>query len=698
MFLLLPFLILIPVITAAADYPPAPPGEVIDDYFGTAVPDPYRWLENVDSEQTMEWIEGQNRVWSEFLDNIPVRDSIRTRLEELYDYERLSMPAKMGERYFYFLNDGLQEHSVLYTAWSMDEEPSVLIDPNSFMNDRLSLTGCRITDDGNLMAWSVSESGSDWKTVYFMDINTGEALEDTLTWLKGRVTWDNNNTGVYYSVYDVPEAGQEYTQQNRNIRVMYHRLGTQQEQDSLIYYRPDKPNWKIGAKLTEDGNYLMIQVYDVDISSRNAMFYIDMTSPERNVVELLDEFNASYSLIGNIGDEFYFLTNLDAPYMRVIKIDLEAPERENWVEIIPETEEVLKTASILNNSRTIVLKYSWEGREKIYLCDMHGNLQSEVALPGEGTIRGFGGYQSDTETYYTFSSFLHPGEVYRYDFQTGESTLLWRPDIDADISQYLEKQVFYESFDGTQVPMFIIYHEGTELDGSNPVLLEGYGGFGISMRSFFRSSLLPWLEMGGIYALPCLRGGEEYGEEWHLAGIMENRPVVFKDFIAAAEYLIEEGYTSTEKLAISGSSNGGTLVAAALNMRPDLFGAAYPAMGVMDLMRFHLFTIGWSWVSEYGDPEDPDDVEFLLDYSPYHNIQEGIEYPPVLIFTADHDDRVVPGHSFKYGARLQAAQGGDAPILMSIISRAGHGGAVGLSEALDKTADRYAFFWQVLEM
>ena len=691
-------ILLVTGLSWALDYPPAPRGDVVDDYFGIEVPDPYRWLENTDSPETVLWVEAQNTLWQSYLDSIPVRGSIRSRLEELYDYRRLSMPYRKGDSYFFYMNDGLQEHSVFYTADSIGGEPTVLVDPNGFGDPRLSFQGSTITDDGTLMAWYTSHSGSDWRTVHFMDLETGEALEDTLTWLKGGVSWDGRNTGVYYSMYDPPREGMEYTQENRNQRILYHRLGTGQEEDSLVYRRPDMPDWMLGAGLTEDGNYLVIYVYDTNIAASNGLFYIDLDSSERQVVELLDRFDASYSMIGNTGGTFYFITDLDAPRGRIIAIDVSSPDREDWVEVVPETDRILTSASILNRDRTLAALYSWEGYDSVVLYDMEGNPEGEPSLPGKGAVWGFRGNQADTETFYTYTSFLHPGEVYAFDLVSGESRLLWKPEIDADLSLYREEQVFYRSFDGTMVPMFLVYPEDVVPDGSNPVLLNGYGGFGVSMGPWFSTSLIPWLEMGGIYAVPCIRGGGEYGEEWHLAGIRENRPVVFGDFIAAAEYLIDSGYTSTSKLAVSGGSNGGTLVAAVVNMRPDLFGAAAPAMGVMDLMRYHLFTIGWAWVAEYGDPEDRDDVEFLLGYSPYHNIREGIEYPPMLISTADHDDRVVPGHSFKYGARVQAAQAGEAPILMSITPSAGHGGSVGLSESLDRKADLYAFLWKELEM
>ena len=686
------------VIALGFEYPPAPPGGVVDDYFGTTVPDPYRWLESVDSDTTAEWVMAQVELWESYINSVPVLEPIRNRLEEIYDYFYISMPYRRGERYFFYMNEGLQEHSVFCTADSIGGENTVLIDPNTFPDDRRSFSGSIITDDGTLMAWLTNTSGSDWQTVHFTDLETGEALEDTLFWLKGGVSWNADDSGVYYTLYDLPDEGEEYTQENRNQKLLFHRLGTPQETDSLVYQRPDKPDWMIYSGMMEDRKHLVIYIYDANISAANGLFYIDMESADRQVVELLGDFDATYHLLEVVDGIFYIMTDLDAPRYKVVAIDPSFPARENWVEIIPESDKVLDWVSILNNGSTILAKYSWEGYDSVIRFDLQGNFLGNVELPGRGSVWGFGGMLSDTETFYTFSSFMNPGAVYRYDVLTDGSTLLWEPEVDADLSEFTETMVYYESFDGTRIPMFLVYPVDMVIDGSNPVMLSGYGGFGVSRGPYFMRGLIPWLEMGGMYASPCIRGGGEYGSDWHAAGIRENRPTVFRDFIAAAEFLIDSGYTSPSKIAITGASNGGTLVAAVLNIRPDLFGAASPAMGVMDLMRFHRFTIGWYWKSEYGDPDDPEDVEFLLDYSPYHNIQEGVVYPPVLITTADHDDRVVPGHSYKYGARLQAAQTGDAPILMRITPSAGHGGAVGLSEGIDRTAEKYAFFWRELGM
>jgi len=689
---------LLVAVIAGVSYPPAGVGDVVDDYFGTPVADPYRWLETVDSAETVEWVRAQRELWESYIGSIRVYESIRGRLSELYDYEYVSMPYRRGERYFFHMNKGLQEHSVFSMADSLGGEITVLVDPNTFEDERRSFAGSSITDDGTLMAWFTSSSGSDWKTVHFTNLETGEVLSDTLFWLKSGVAWNGDNSGVFYTMYDLPEEGEEYTQENRNQKILFHRLGTPQEQDSLVYHRPDMPDWMLYAGMMDDGRHLAIYIYDASVAACNGVFFVDMESADRQVVELLGDFDAAYYLLEAVSGVFYFMTDLDAPRYRVVAVDPSSPSRENWVEIIPESNQLLQWASILGGGSTILAGYTWEGYDSVLRFDLEGNMLGEVELPGRGSVWGFGGELSDTETFFTFSSFLNPGTVYRYSLETDESTLLWQPEIDADLSAYTETMVYYESFDGTRIPMFMLYPEDIELNGSNPVLLVGYGGFGVSNRASFRTSIIPWLEMGGIYALPCIRGGGEYGREWHMAGIRENRPTVFRDFIAAAEFLIDSGYTSPDKMAISGASNGGTLVAAVLNMRPDLFRAAAPTTGVMDMLRFHKFTVGWAWKSEFGDPDDPDDIEFLLGYSPYHNVLEGVEYPSVMISTADHDDRVVPGHSYKYGARLQAAQAGDSPILLRITSRAGHGGSIGLSEALDHAAERYAFYWQELGM
>lgn len=685
-----------PVVPAAVPgCPVTPVCDQVDEFFGATVADPYRWLEDVDSPETLEWISAQNAFTEACLSAIPFREEMRARLRELYDRETCSMPRRVGDSYFYYRNSGLQEHSVLCASEGLHGVERVLLDPNTFPpEEHMSLAGTSISDDGRYLAWGVSRSGSDWVDWQVMDIATGDPLPDTITWTKTSwVSWDAGSTGFYYSRPERPAAGLELTAPTLAEEVFFHRLGTPQDSDSLVFSRPDRPEWFPSAYETDDGRYLIISIYDGASLDHSGLFYVDLALPpgDRRIVELLPGMDASYGFIGNVDSRFYVMTTLDAPRNRIVSIDLEHPQRDAWETIVPECGDILESAGILDGSRTLVLQYSRDAHTAIRFHEIDGTFRSELELPGPGSAWGFGGRQSDTETFYQFTSFLHPGVIYRHDFRTGASEVFWRPDTDVDLSLYESTQVFYESLDGTMIPMFIVRPRGMAMDGSNPTLLTGYGGFGVSMSPYYSASTILWLERGGVYALPCLRGGGEYGEEWHSQAVGADRIKVYQDFICAAEYLIGEGYTSPPHLAIEGGSNGGTLVGACLNLRPDLFAAAVPQMGVMDQLRYHLFTYGWSWIPEYGDPGDPEDFEFLYGLSPYHNIRDGVDYSAVLVTTADHDDRVVPGHSFKYAARLQAAQAGDAPILISICPQAGHGGSVGLSEALDRTADCYSF-------
>lgn len=687
-------------VLAGYDYPPAPLCDQVDDFFGTPVPDPYRWLEDVDSPETLEWIAAQNALTESFLAAIPARDSLRARIRELFDYESFTIPFRRGGRYFFSVNSGLQEHYVFCTSDSPEGEPRVLIDPNLFPpEENLSLAGTSVSNDGRHVAWGLSRSGSDWSDWYVTDIETGELLGDTVRWTKaGWVAWNADDTGFYYSAPRPPSPGEEYTAVTEAERVFLHILGTSQEDDSLVFECPGRPELFPSAFLTDDENYLIIDVFDGSTLDHNFLYYNDMTLPpsERTTEELVGRLGATYSFVGNVGAVFYVRTNLGAPNGRLVAIELEHPDPECWREVVPERDEPLEGVSLLNGSGTLVLEYSKDACSRVELWSTDGAFERELELPCPGSAWGFGGRQDDTETFYQFTSFLYPEVIYRYDFSTGASEEVRRPEIDADLSAYESRQVFCESCDGTRVPMFLVYPRGIELDGGNRTLMTGYGGFGISMSPYFDPSIILWLERGGVFAMPCIRGGGEYGEAWHLAGVGACRENTYDDFASAAEFLIAQGFTSTPFLGIEGASNGGTLIGACLNRRPDLYGAAVPQMGVMDLLRFHLFTYGWSWVPEYGDPDDPDQFAFLYRLSPYHNIMEGVEYPAVLVTTADHDDRVVPGHSFKYTARLQASQAGDAPVLIAIYPESGHGGAVGLTEALDRSADIYAFLLAVL--
>lgn len=684
------------------NYPPSyPDPTVVDIYHGQPVPDPYRWLEDLDSEQTRAWIEAQNHLTFNYLQQIPARQRIRERLTQLWNYEKYSQPFKEGGRYFYFKNDGLQNQSVLYTQESLEGQARVLLDPNTFSEDgTVALAGIAISrardsgaeHAGRYLAYGLSCSGSDWQEWKVRDIETGEDLPDHLRWVKfSGASWTLDGQGFFYSRYDEPAPGSEYESANYFQKLYYHRLGTPQSEDVLVYHRPDQKEWGFAGGVTEDGNYLIISVWR-GTDPKNLIFYKDLRDPQSPVVELIREFEAEYSFVGNDGSRFWLLTDCQAPRRRLVAIDLEQPDRVQ--EVIPEAEETLQGVSLINNQ--FVAFYLKDAHTQIKTFALDGTYLGEIPLPGLGSASGFGGKRYDTETFYTFTSFTTPPTIYRYDFTSGTSTLFRQPQVDFDPQAYEVQQVFYPSKDGTRIPMFLVHRRGLARTGDHPTLLYGYGGFGISLTPSFSVGLVAWLEMGGVYAQPSLRGGGEYGEEWHQAGTKLSKQKVFDDFIAAAEWLIAHGYTNPAKLAISGGSNGGLLVGACMTQRPELFAAALPAVGVFDMLRFHKFTIGWAWISEYGSPENPEEFKALYAYSPLHNLKPGTAYPATLITTADHDDRVVPAHSFKFAAALQAAQGGSQPILIRIDTKAGHGAGKPTSKLIEEAADRWAFLVQVL--
>jgi len=676
------------------NYPPSHPDPtVVDIYHGQPVPDPYRWLEDLDSERTRAWIEAQNQLTFDYLQRIPARQRLLERLTQLWNYEKYSQPFKEGGRYFYFKNDGLQNQSVLYTQESLEAEARVLLDPNTLSEDgTVALSGIAISRDGRYLAYGLSRSGSDWQEWKVRDIETGEDLPDHLRWIKfSGASWTPDGQGFFYSRYDEPPPGREYESANYFQKLYYHRLGTPQSEDLLVYHRPDQKEWGFAGGVTEDGNYLIISVWR-GTDPKNLLFYKDLRDPNLPVVELIREFEANYSFVGNDGSRFWLLTDLNAPRRRLVAIDLDNPGQVQ--EVIPEAEETLQGVSLINNQ--FVAFYLEDAHTQIKTFALDGTYLGEIPLPGLGSASGFGGKRYDTETFYTFTSFTTPPTIYRYDFTTGRSTLFRQPQVDFDPQAYEVQQVFYPSKDGTRIPMFLVHRRGLARTGDHPTLLYGYGGFGISLTPSFSVGLVAWLEMGGVYAQPNLRGGGEYGEAWHQAGTKLNKQKVFDDFIAAAEWLIAHGYTNPSKLAISGGSNGGLLVGACLTQRPDLFAAALPAVGVFDMLRFHKFTIGWAWISEYGSPEDPEEFKALYAYSPLHNLKPGTAYPATLITTADHDDRVVPAHSFKFAAALQAAQGGSQPILIRIDTKAGHGAGKPTTKLIEETADRWAFLVEVL--
>ncbi len=678
-------------------YPTTRTTNQVDDYHGVSVPDPYRWLEDDNAAETKAWVTAQNKVTYGYLAAIPQGPAIKQRLKKLWNYERYGVPTKQGGRYFFSRNDGLQNQAVLYTLPTLDAEPTVLLDPNKLSADgTVALAGMAISDDGKLMAYGLSASGSDWEEWKVRDVHTGQDLPDSLKWVKfSGAAWTKDGKGFFYSRYDEPKADAQLTKVNYFQKVYYHMVGTPQSADRLVYNRPDHKDWGFGTTVTDDGHYLLIDVTE-GTDTRNRLYYQDLTTPGAPVVELLNDFDAQYSFVDNDGPLFWINTDLDAPRGRVIAVDITKPARANWHEVIPQAAEPLKGVHTLNNS--FVCEYLKDARSQVKLYSLTGQFLSELALPGIGSAGGFGGKRKDTETFYSYTSFTVPGSIYRQDLATGTSTLFRAPKVDFNPADYVTTQIFYRSKDGTRVPMFITHKKGLALDGNNPTLLYGYGGFDISLSPTFSPAYLVWMEMGGVYAMANLRGGGEYGREWHEAGMKLKKQNVFDDFIAAGEWLIANHYTSSKKLAISGASNGGLLIGACETQRPDLYGACLPSVGVMDMLRFNKFTIGWAWMSDYGSPENPEEFKALHAYSPLHNIHPGIQYPPTLITTGDHDDRVVPAHSFKFAATLQAAQAGDAPILIRIETKAGHGAGKPTSKIIEEAGDKWAFLVQSLGM
>jgi len=675
-------------------YPTSPKIDQIDEYHGIKVADPYRWLEDPDSEETQAWIEAQNQVTFAYLQEIPAREKIKQRLTQLWDYEKYSIPFKEGDRYFYFKNDGLQNQSVLYTLTSLDGEARVLLDPNTLSEDgTIALSGIAISENGKLMAYGLSASGSDWQDWKIRDVETGKDLDEHLQWIKfSGASWTHDNQGFFYSRYNEPNEKGKLEDVNYYQKLYYHRLGTSQSADQLIYERTDEKEWGFSGDVTEDGKYLIISVWR-GTDPQNLIFYKDLTNPNAEVIELISKFDAEYGFIHNQGTIFWFKTDLDAPRSRIIAIDISTNTRK---EVIPQSQETLQGIGILNHQ--FVTSYLKDAYTQIKIFNLAGEFVREVALPGIGSAGGFAGKSHDIETFYSYTSFTTPSTIYHYNMLTGESTLYRQPKVNFNPGDYETTQVFYSSKDGTKVPMFITHKKGLQLDGNNPTYLYAYGGFGASITPSFSVSRLVWLEMGGVYAIANLRGGGEYGEEWHQGGTKLNKQNVFDDFIAAAEWLIANQYTKPAKLSIAGGSNGGLLVGACMTQRPELFGAALPAVGVMDMLRFHKFTIGWAWCSEYGSPENPEEFQALYAYSPLHNLKPGTSYPATMITTADHDDRVVPAHSFKFASALQESHAGEQPVLIRIETKAGHGAGKPTAKIIEELADEWAFLVRTLDV
>jgi prolyl oligopeptidase len=684
---------------AGLSYPVTETVDHVDNYHGTEVADRYRWLEDDvrESEAVNSWVGAQNEVTFAYLDTIPERASIRQRMRELWDYERYSIPDKEGGRYFYSYNNGLQNQNVIFKQQGLDGEPELLIDPNTWSDDgTIALASYFPSPDGSHLAYLIQDGGSDWRVGKVINADTGELLEDQLDWLKfTNLSWAGDGSGFYYSRYPETKEEEKFQSLNKNMTVFFHKLGTAQEQDVVVYARPDFPDWGPRATVTDDGKHLVITI-SVGTDDRYSIVHKDLTDPAAEAVMIIEGFDYDYTLVGNIGVELYFRTNDGAPRNRLITINARQPDREHWREVIAETEDVLNGVSLVGGR--IIATYMKDAKSMVKILDLDGNVSGTVDLPGIGTAFGFQGDMDDPETFFSFSSFNMPSTISRLDVSSGEVEVFKAPEVAMNPDDFVVKQVFYTSKDGTRVPMFISHRRDVVPDGNAPAMLYGYGGFNISMTPSYSTTRLTWMDMGGIYAVANLRGGGEYGEEWHQAGTRLNKHNVFDDFIAAAEYLIEEGYTNPDKLAIFGGSNGGLLVGAVLNQRPELFGAAIPAVGVMDMLRFHNFTAGRFWTDDYGSSENPEEFEALMKYSPYHNINKGADYPAIMVTTADTDDRVVPGHSFKYTAALQEAQAGDDPVLIRIETRAGHGAGVPTDKVIENYADNWSFLLHNLEM
>lgn len=667
-----------------------------DDFHGTIVPDPYRWLEDVDSPETLDWVKRQNELTYGFLGKIPARERLTQRLTSLWDYAKASAPFQRGNLYFQFRNTGLQNQDVLYVAETPSAAGRVLLDPNSLSEDgTAALNAHSVSDDGRWLAYAISRSGSDWQEWRIRNVQTGADLPETLAYSKfSGATWAKDGSGFYYCRYPAPAEGETYQQANYNQQLAFHRLNTLQREDTLVYARPDQPEWGFEAEISDDGRYLLLKVWQ-GTDTRNRFFYKDLQL-NGEMVELIPNLEAAYTFVGNDGPNFYFHTDRDAPRGCLLSIDVTRPDKSNWQTLIPESADVLENAHLFGGQ--FVAVYMHHARHILRRFRLDGTPLGDIPLPGLGSVPALTGKRAQDEMFYTFSAFISPATVYRYDFKTGASELVFSPQIDFDFSAYETRQVFVPSKDGTNIPMFITHKKGLVYDGQNPTLLYGYGGFNIAYLPAFAVQYLAWLEMGAVFAVANLRGGSEYGEAWHQAGMLHNKQNVFDDFIACAEWLIAENVTCTPKLAIEGRSNGGLLVGACMTQRPDLYGACLPIVGVMDMLRFHKFTIGWAWVSDYGCADDPEFFPTLYAYSPCHNIKPGTAYPPTLVLTGDHDDRVVPGHSFKFAAALQAAQTGDAPALIRIQTKAGHGMGKPTTVLIQEWADIFAFLVHALEM
>jgi prolyl oligopeptidase len=668
-------------------YPKTEKVNQVDDYFGTKIEDPYRWLENDTAENTKHWVEEQRKVTEGYLSKIPFRQKLGKRIEELMNFPKYGSPFKVGEYTFFYKNDGLQNQSILYFQKG-NEAPKVFLDPNTLSKDgtaAMNLMG--FSNDNKYVAYAINQSGSDWETMYVIEIATQKQLSDKLDWVKfSGASWKGN--GFYYSRYDAPVKGKEFSNVNEYHKVYYHKLGDDQSKDELVYEDKKHPKLYLNAGVTEDERFLIL--YTSAGTSGNELFYKDLGTGQKEFDMLFKGFDYDYGVIDNVGDKLLVKTNDGAPNQQVVLVDPKNPARENWKPVIPEKPELMESASTCGGK--LFVSYLKDVATHVYQYDLGGKLEHEIALPGLGTAGGFSGKAKEKEFYYTYTSFTYPTSIFKYDIASGKSELFRKTEVKFNVDEYESKQVFYTSKDGTKVPMFIVSKKGLKLDGTNPTLLYAYGGFNASMNPSFSSSRIAFLEQGGVFVVANIRGGGEYGEAWHKAGMLEKKQNVFDDFIAAAEYLIKEKYTSSERLAIQGGSNGGLLIGACMTQRPDLFKVCLPAVGVLDMLRYHKFTVGWGWAVEYGSSDSSSQFSYLVKYSPLHNVKN-VSYPATLVTTADHDDRVVPAHSFKFAATLQEKNAGNNPMLIRIDSKAGHGAGKPTAKVIEEQADIYSFIF-----
>jgi prolyl oligopeptidase len=695
-------------VAVAADvplhYPPAVPGTVVEDYHGTAVADPYRWMEDLDSPQTRAWVSAEGKLTDAYLAALPDREPLRKRIAALSDYEKFGVPFHEGGRYFYTHNSGTQDQSVLYTTRQLGGEPTVALDPNALAKDKkLIVTGYVPARDGHHLAYGVSEAGSDWTEWRVRDLESGQDLPDSARYTKYYAPqFAHDSKGFYYSAFPAPHAGQELATQDMGDAVYYHALGTPASADRVIFSDPAHPDWQYEPHISSDGRWLVIASGEGEVGDKGLenIYLVDLTAKAPKAVPITTGFQAAYIFVGADAGRLYFLTTLNAPNSRVISIDPGHPDKAHWAEVIPEGADAidLTETSVTLVGHQLFVRALHDAHNRVRIYSLDGQSRGEVELPGPGVAFGFEGRPEDQETFYAFEDVVTAPSIYRYDLKSAQSTLFRAPKVDFDRSQFEEHQVFYPGKDGTRIPMLLTYRKGMKVDGTNPTLLYGYGGFGISTLPYFNAARIAWLELGGIYAIANIRGGGEYGEKWHRQAITTHKQVVFDDFIAAAEWLIAQHYTSTPKLAILGGSNGGLLVGACVTQRPDLYGAAVAAVGVMDMLRFNKFGQGAGWMGDYGSPQDPQQFTALRAYSPVHNVRPGTKYPATLIITGDHDTRVYPMHSFKFAAAMQAAQAGPAPVLLYLEAASGHGGGRTTSQAVDQGASIYAFLIRNLGM